>query len=54
MFLVGAVLRVAGLFLCLGPSDPIPSVTVPVSRKRDVFATACGMAVIPLVARMGN
>jgi len=45
-------LPIAGFFLYLGASDLIPSVTVPVCRKRDVFATACGMAVIALVATL--
>jgi zinc transporter ZupT len=46
------LLVMAGFFLYLGASDLIPSVTVPVCRKRDVFATACGMAVIALVATL--
>jgi ZIP family zinc transporter len=47
---VGALLlALAGFFLYLGASDLIPSLTTPVCRKRDVLATACGMAVIALV-----
>jgi zinc transporter ZupT len=46
------LLVMAGFFLYLGASDLIPSVTVPVCRKRDVFATACGMAAIALVATL--
>jgi zinc transporter ZupT len=44
------LLAMAGFFLYLGASDLIPSVSVPVCRKRDVFATACGMAAVALVA----
>jgi ZIP family zinc transporter len=46
------LLVMAGFFLYLGASDLLPSVTVPVCRKRDVFATACGMAAIALVAML--
>jgi ZIP family zinc transporter len=46
------LLVMAGFFLYLGATDLIPSVTVPLCRKRDVFATACGMAVIALVATL--
>jgi ZIP family zinc transporter len=46
------LLVMAGFFLYLGASDLIPSVTIPVCRKRDVFATACGMAAIALVATL--
>ncbi len=48
------LLVMAGFFLYLGASDLIPSVTVPVCRKRDVFATACGMAAIALVAMLSH
>ncbi len=48
------LLVMAGFFLYLGASDLIPAVTVPVCRKRDVFATACGMAAIALVATLGQ
>jgi zinc transporter ZupT len=52
---LGALLLVmAGFFLYLGASDLIPSVTVPVCRKRDVFATACGMAAIALIATVAH
>lgn len=53
-FLIGVVPLLAGFFLDLGASDLIPSVTVPVYRTRNVFATACGMAAIDLVARLGR
>jgi ZIP family zinc transporter len=46
------LLVMAGFFLYLGATDLIPSVTVPLCRKRDVLATACGMAVIALVATL--
>ncbi|HVN32628.1 MAG TPA: ZIP family metal transporter [Thermoanaerobaculaceae bacterium] len=52
--LAGLLLIMAGFFLYLGASDLIPSVTVPVCRKRDVFATACGMAAIALVAMLAD
>jgi zinc transporter ZupT len=48
----GLLLVMAGFFLYLGASDLIPAVTVPVCRKRDVFATACGMAAIAVVATL--
>lgn len=52
---LGALLLVmAGFFLYLGASDLIPSVTVPVCRKRDVFATACGMAAIAVIAAVAH
>jgi zinc transporter ZupT len=50
--LAGLLLVMAGFFLYLGASDLIPSVTVPVCRKRDVFATACGMAAIAAIATL--
>ncbi|HUK14520.1 MAG TPA: ZIP family metal transporter [Thermoanaerobaculaceae bacterium] len=50
---LGALLLVmAGFFLYLGASDLIPSLTTPVCRKRDVFATACGMAAIAVAATL--
>lgn len=52
-FLIGVVPLLAGFF-CLGASDPNPSVTVPLCRKRAAFGTACGMAGIALVARLGG
>ncbi|MCJ7442207.1 MAG: ZIP family metal transporter [Thermoanaerobaculaceae bacterium] len=48
------LLVMAGFFLYLGASDLIPSVTGPLCRKRDVLATACGMAVIALVATLAH
>ncbi len=48
------LLAMAGFFLYLGASDLIPAVTVPVCRKRDVFATACGMAAIALVGTLAH
>jgi len=50
----GLLLVMAGFFLYLGASDLIPSLTVPVCRKRDVFATACGMAVIAGVVLLAH
>ena len=50
----GMLLAMAGFFLYLGASDLIPSVTMPVCRKRDVFATACGMAAIAVVAMLAH
>ena len=48
---LGSLLLVmAGFFLYLGASDLIPSLTTPVCRKRDVLATALGMAAIALVS----
>lgn len=50
----GLLLIMAGFFLYLGASDLIPSITVPVCRKRDVFATACGMAAIAVVVLLAH
>ena len=50
----GLLLAMAGFFLYLGASDLIPAVTTPVCRKRDVFATACGMAAIALLATVAH
>jgi zinc transporter ZupT len=50
----GLLLVMAGFFLYLGATDLIPSVTVPVCRKRDVFATACGMAAIAAIAALAH
>jgi ZIP family zinc transporter len=47
-----ALLLMAGFFLYLGASDLIPSLTTPVCRKRDVFATALGMLAIGLLAAL--
>lgn len=44
------LLVMAGFFLYLGASDLIPSVTMPSCRKRDVLATAVGMAAIALLS----
>ncbi len=46
----GLLLAMAGFFLYLGASDLIPAVMTPVCRKRDVLATACGMAAIALIS----
>jgi zinc transporter ZupT len=48
------LLVMAGFFLYLGASDLIPSVTGQVCRKRDVLATACGMAAITLVSMVSH
>jgi zinc transporter ZupT len=48
------LLVMAGFFLYLGASDLIPSVTGTACRKRDVFATACGMAAIALVSFLSH
>ena len=50
----GLLLVMAGFFLYLGASDLIPSVTVPICRKRDVFATACGMAAIAVISTLAH
>ncbi len=47
------LLLMAGFFLYLGASDLIPSVMTPACRKRDVFATACGMVAVGLIALLG-
>ncbi len=44
------LLVMAGFFLYLGASDLIPSLTRPACRKRDVFATAAGMAAVAIVS----
>jgi ZIP family zinc transporter len=44
------LLAMAGFFLYLGASDLIPSVTTPTCRKRDVVATAVGMAAIAAIS----
>ncbi len=52
---LGALLLVmAGFFLYLGASDLIPAVMTPACRKRDVFATACGMAAVGLITLLGH
>ena len=48
------LLVMAGFFLYLGASDLIPEITTPRCRKRDVFATACGMAVIAVIALLAR
>ncbi|MBZ5587791.1 MAG: ZIP family metal transporter [Acidobacteriia bacterium] len=50
----GLLLVMAGFFLYLGASDLIPAVMTPVCRKRDVFATACGMAAIGLISLLAQ
>ncbi len=50
----GMLLAMAGFFLYLGASDLIPSVTTPVCRKRDVVATAIGMAAIAAIALVSH
>jgi len=44
------LLVMAGFFLYLGASDLIPTVMTPVCRKRDVLATALGMAAVALIS----
>ncbi|GBC80883.1 hypothetical protein HRbin09_02133 [bacterium HR09] len=44
------LLALAGFFLYLGASDLIPSLTTPRCRKRDVVATALGVAAVVLVS----
>ena len=50
----GMLLAMAGFFLYLGASDLIPSLTTPVCRKRDVVATAFGMAAIAAIALISH
>jgi zinc transporter ZupT len=46
----GLLLIIAGFFLYLGACDLLPSVSRPVCRKRDVAATALGMALIAVIS----
>lgn len=48
------LLGIAGFFLYLGASDLIPSIATPSCRKRDVFATAAGMALIAAIALVAH
>ncbi len=48
--LAALLLVMAGFFLYLGATDLIPSLTTSTCRKRDVFATACGMVAIAAIA----
>ncbi len=51
--LVGVLLlSLAGFFLYLGASDLIPSLSTPTCRKRDVLATALGVAAVVAVAML--
>lgn len=52
--LAGLLLVMAGFFLYLGATDLIPSLTASTCRKRDVFATACGMAAIAAIAVLAH
>jgi len=53
--LVGHVLlALAGFFLYLGASDLIPSLSTPVCRKRDVLATALGVALVVAVVVLAH
>jgi len=53
--LVGHVLlALAGFFLYLGASDLIPSLSTPVCRKRDVLATALGVALVVAVVALAH
>jgi len=48
------LLLMAGFFLYLGASDLLPSLGQPHCRKRDVFATAAGMAAIAAVTLLSH
>lgn len=48
------LLVMAGFFLYLGASDLLPSVTAARCRKRDVLATALGMAAIAVVSTLAH
>ena len=48
--LAGLLLVMAGFFLYLGATDLIPSLATPRCRKRDVLATAAGMAIVAALA----
>lgn len=48
------LLAIAGFFLYLGASDLIPALTGPTCRKRDVLATAAGMALVAIVATLAH
>ena len=48
------LLMMAGFFLYLGATDLLPAVTSPRCRKRDVLATALGMAAIATVSLLAH
>ncbi len=48
------LLLMAGFFLYLGASDLLPSVSHPRCRKRDVLATALGMAAVAAVSLLAH
>jgi zinc transporter, ZIP family len=48
------LLAMAGFFLYLGATDLLPTVTSPRCRKRDVLATALGMAAIAAVSLLAH
>jgi ZIP family zinc transporter len=48
------LLAMAGFFLYLGASDLIPAIMTPVCRKRDVLATALGMAAVALISLVAH
>lgn|GEM_PF-548078 len=48
------LLVMAGFFLYLGATDLIPAVTRPACRKRDVLATALGMAAVAAVSLLSR
>lgn len=48
------LLVMAGFFLYLGATDLLPAVTSPRCRKRDVLATAIGMAAIAAVSLLAH
>lgn len=48
------LLLMAGFFLYLGATDLLPSLSHPRCRKRDVLATALGMAAVALVSSLAH
>lgn len=48
------LLVMAGFFLYLGATDLIPAVTRPACRKRDVLATAAGMAAVAAISFLAH
>jgi len=48
------LLVMAGFFLYLGATDLLPAVTSPRCRKRDILATALGMAAIAVVTTLAH
>lgn len=48
------LLGMAGFFLYLGATDLLPAISTPRCRKRDVFATALGMAAVAAVSLLAH